>query len=415
MTERTDVIVVGGGVIGLASALELLEAGRSVRLVERSHLGAGASDGNCGLITPSHALPLTQPGTVRQVLKGMWRASSPVLVRPRLDLGLLAWGLRFARRCNERSMMEAMNGRRALLDLSRALFPELVEREGLAVEWETLGLMEVFASEQARAAAEPVQRLLADHGIRSEPFEHDALLAREPALRDDVAGGSWYPEDAQLRPEALVRELARVVEAKGAIIEVATPVHGIETGNGRARGITTANGTIEADHLVLATGAWSPELGRQLGLRLPVQPGKGYSITMTRPEPCPTVPLLLSDANMGVTPWPSGYRLAGTMEFAGFDAALRRARLDALVKGARRFLREPLGEQGVEWCSWRPMCADELPIIDRAPRFPNVVVATGHGMMGVSMAPATAKLVAQLVTGAEPCVDPAPYALARFG
>ena len=118
---------------------------------------------------------------------------------------------------------------------------------------------------------------------------------------------------------------------------------------------------------------------------------------------------------MGVTPWPSGYRLAGTMEFAGFDATLRRARLDALVKGARRYLRVPVGEEAVDWCGWRPMSADELPIIDCAPRFPNAVVATGHGMMGVSMAPATAKLVAALVTGSEPCLDPAPYAVSRFG
>lgn len=386
-------IVVGGGVIGLACANALLDAGRSVRVLERETVGSGASHGNCGLITPSHALPLNRPGMVRKALRWMWRADSPILVRPRLDREFLAWGLRFARNCRLDRMHATMRGRAQLLETSRELFVELIEKDGLDCEWETHGLLEVFATTAALEADAPTQQWLEQHGVRSEPI--DRLLEFEPALRDDLAGGRWYPRDAQLRPEQFVAELARVVRAKGARIEEKCAVGNLEE--------------LQAGHVVIATGAWAPEL-----CRVPVQPGKGYSITAARPEPCPRRPLLLHESNMGVTPWPSGYRLAGTMEFAGYDARLRRPRLDALHAGARRYLRHGPVEATEEWCGWRPMTPDELPIIDRLPQRPTVICAVGHGMMGVSMAPATARLVTDMVVGAEPFVDPAPYSLARL-
>lgn len=415
LAERADVVVVGGGVIGLAVALELSAAGRSVLVLERATAGAGASHGNCGLLTPSHSLPLTQPGMVRRVLGWMLREDAPIYVRSRFDLGFLAWGLRFARHCNERSMLAALHGRAALLELSRALFDDWVARLALRVEYETVGLLEAYATEQGRDSAHAAHALLATHGIRSEAWSAAELQRCEPALRDGMAGGQWYPSDAHLRPDALVRELARCARAAGATLREDAPALGIETERGRVLGVRTARGSVACGQLVLCAGAWSPPLGRALGLRLAVQPGKGYSITSARPAVCPTVPLLLKEANMAVTPWPSGLRLGGTMEFAGLDTTLRRKRLDALRVGAARFLREPLGADPVEWCGWRPMTPDELPLIGPAPRFPNAIVATGHGMMGVSMATGTAQLVRELATGAPPCVDPAPYAPTRFG
>lgn len=415
LAERADVVVIGGGVIGLAIALELAAAGRAVRVFERAQPGAGASHGNCGLLTPSHSLPLTQPGMVRRVLGWMLREDAPIYVRKRFDLGFLAWGLRFARHCNARSMHSALRGRAALLELSRTLFDEWVARHALRVEYETAGLLEVYATAAGRDHAAPAHALLAEHGIRSEELARAELLRREPALRDDVAGGQWYPSDAHLRPDALVSELLRCALGAGAQCDTESPVTAIETARGRVTGVRTARGAVACGQLVLCAGAWSPPLGRALGLNLAVQPGKGYSITSARPSRCPSVPLLLKEANMAVTPWPSGLRLGGTMEFDGLDATLRPARLAALRRGAARFLHEPLGAEPAEWCGWRPMTPDELPLIGLAPRFPNAFVATGHGMMGVSMATGTAQLVRELVTGAPPCVDPAPYAPQRFG
>lgn len=414
LEARAEVVIVGGGVIGLACAVELAEAGREVVLLERARLGDGASSGNCGLLTPSHSLPLTQPGMVRKAIAWMAREDAPIYVRKRLDLGFLLWGMRFARRCREPAMRAALRGRGALLELSRALYDDFVARHAPDAEYETVGLLEVYATEAGRAAAEPAHALLAEQGVASTPVAPDALLAREPALREGLAGCQWYPRDAHLRPEALLRGLRRRALALGVRIVEGAAADGFECGARGVAGVSAAGRVWRCAQLVLCAGVWSPPLGRALGLRLPIQAGKGYSITTLRPASCPAVPLLLKEANMAVTPWASGLRLGGTIEFAGLDAELRPARLDALRRGAARFLREPLGAEPVEWCGFRPMTPDELPLLGRAPRAPNAIVATGHGMMGVSMAPATARIVRELIGGELPSVDLAPFAPDRY-
>jgi D-amino-acid dehydrogenase len=406
VSERSDVIVVGGGLVGLACARALLRAGRAVHVLEAERVGAGASWGNCGLITPSHALPLTRPGMMRTALRGMLKRDSPVHVPPRLDLEFVSWGLRFAARCSKAGMLDAMRGRGALLERSRVLFDEWMD-EGMACEWEAQGVIEVFATDAARTHSTEAARLLADHGVESEELEAEELATLEPALRPGMAGGRRFPRDAQLRPDGLIEALLAQVRAAGGTVE-----EGVRVSALTERGVETAAGPREAEVVVLATGAVAPQLAKGLGLKVPIQPGKGYSITSQRPAVCPNVPLLLAEANMAVTPWPSGVRLGGTMEFAGYDERLNHRRVEALRRGAARYLPEALGADPVEWWGWRPMTPDELPILDRVR--PGLVLAVGHGMMGVSMAPATGELVAGLVTGQEQAVDPAPYALARF-
>ena len=406
VTERADIVVIGAGVIGLACARELLRAGREVLVLEAKQICAGASWGNCGLVTPSHSLPLTRPKMMRQVLRLLLREDAPVRVKPRLEPSFLAWGLRFAARCSQAGMLESMRGRGALLERSRGLFDEWMA-DGLDCEWEAKGVLEVFATEATRHHSEGVADLLSDHGVESEVVTAKELTRREPALRDGLIGGRLFPRDAQLRPDRLVHELARQVRAAGGEIREGCAVEAL--GKGELR---VAAGTIEARTTVVAVGAIAPKLLRGVRLKAPIQPGKGYSITMGRPDPCPNVPLLLAEANMAVTPWPSGLRLGGTMELAGYDETLNRARVEALRIGANRFLRSIEGADPVEWWGWRPMTPDELPIIDQ-PR-PGLVLAIGHGMMGVSMAPATAELVVSLVTGSEQTVDAQPYRLSRF-
>jgi D-amino-acid dehydrogenase len=409
---RSDVIIIGGGVVGLACANALLDAGRSVTVLERETVGCGASRGNCGLITPSHALPLNRPGMVRKVLKWIGKADAPILLRPRLSWEAVTWGLRFMRNCRPERMLSSLLGRAALLEVSRDMYSAWIAAEEIACEWEELGLLEVFATDAGQAEADEIYGQLEEHGLVSERLDRAALLEHEAALRDDLTGARLWARDAHLRPDRLVDEFERRVREKGAVIEENCPVDDVLTEGGSVSAVVTAAGAREAGHFVLACGAWSPKLGRAFGVKLPVQPGKGYAITAERPDPCPRYPLLLREANMGVTPWPSGLRLAGTMEFAGFDGRLRRARVEALRAGATRYLKQPPPAGGEEWFGYRPMSPDELPIIDMLKT--NAVVATGHGMMGVSMAPATARLVAELVTGAEPFVDPAPYRADRF-
>ena len=368
-------------------------------------MGAGASWGNCGLVTPSHALPLTRPGMVRTALAGMLRADSPLRVAPRLDLDLFSFGLRFAARCSRAGMLEAMKARRALLERSRELF-ELWAEGGLACQWEAGGVLEVFASPRAREHSAEVAVLLAEHGVESEDLEPDTLASMEPALREGMAGGRLYPRDAHLRPDALVEGLVSQVREAGGVVQEGARVSALHEG-----GVTLDGETLEAEVVVLATGAVAPRLARTMGLKLPIQPGKGYSLTFDRPEICPSRPLLLAEANMAVTPWADGLRLGGTMELAGYDESLNRTRLETLRRGAEGYLQGVPEGEPTEWWGWRPMTPDELPILERVR--PGLVLAVGHGMMGVSMAPTTAEAVTKLVTGCEQVLDLSPYRLER--
>lgn len=409
-------VIVGGGVIGIACAYYLAHSGWSVTLVERDEIGMGCSHANCGLVCPSHVLPLAEPGVAWKTLTTVFRRDSPLSIALRFDPGLWGWLLQFARRCNPAAMTEAGRACQALLESSRQLYGELVHRESLDCEWETRGLLFVFESDHEMAAYAHTDALLrTSFNLPATRYDRDALIDLEPALKPGLAGGWHYATDAHLRPDKLLSSWRRVVEARGVTIREHCAVHGFAREGDAARAVQTSAGELVADAVVVATGAWTPQFRRPLGGRIPIQPGKGYSITMPRPAQCPAIPLLFPERRVVVTPMQSGYRLGSIMEFAGYDATMNRRRLDLLKAGASRYLREPYGDAvDEEWFGWRPMTYDGKPIIDRSPAMRNVYIAAGHNMLGLSMAPATGKLIAELLSGTTLHVDPAPYSLARF-
>jgi D-amino-acid dehydrogenase len=413
--EQPDVVIVGAGVIGLASAWYLLASGRSVQVLDQQDVGAGSSHGNCGTITPSHAPPLAAPGVVGQALRGMLRADSPLFIRSRLDPSLWRWLLRFAGRCNRQDWRAAAQGRGALLNASRELLVELVREQRLQCEFVESGLVYAFREAATARRLDADVDALAELGIAVERWDDQRLLAEEPALKPGVVGGMFFPGDASLRPDRYVAELARCVRAAGGMIESGAAVTSIEPD---ASGVTLrlADGRrLRGGHALVAAGAWSPMLLKSLRLQVPVQPGKGYSITYTSPNQVPRRPLVLKEPSVCVTAWGSGYRLGSTMEFSGYDSRLNRTRLDALVRGAQTFLHEPEGPRRLEeWYGWRPMTWDDLPLIGAAPGHPRLLLACGHGMLGVSMSAATGMLVADLICGRAPVVDPHPYDPRRF-
>lgn len=415
MHERDDVLVIGGGVIGLACALALLEAGRSVRVLEAGTAGCGSSHGNCGTLTPSHAAPLAAPGTIGKVLGWMLTPDAPFYVKPRFDPALWAWFARFAARCNARDWSETMRHKGAILARSRVLFPDWIARHGLDCEFAESGVDYLFRSQAGMdhdlAEVEPLRAL----GIEVEVIDAAEYARREPAVKPGLAGVIRFPGDASLRPDRYVAELARAVrERGGAIAEHCEATHlAVERDAVR---VDTARGEFHARDVVLAAGAWSPKLARSAGLSaLPVQPGKGYSITYDRPALVPAQPVVLRERSVCVTAWGSGFRLGSTMEFSGYDTSLNRRRLDALERGAAEYLHEPVGPaKREEWFGWRPLTFDDLPIVGRMPGHRHVWAATGHGMMGMGMSPATAELLADLICEREPALDPAPYRAGRF-
>ncbi|GAB2584241.1 FAD-dependent oxidoreductase [Dyella jejuensis] len=415
--SRSDVLILGGGVVGLSCAWFLLQGGASVRVLEQGTPGCGSSHGNCGTITPSHAAPLAMPGMVGVALRSMLRADAPFYLNPRFDVPRLRWLLGFARHCNWRDFHRAAQARAAILQRSRHVLAALIRSEGLDCEFVEAGLLYVYRSAAAMAADERHHAELLDRlGIPVQRLRADEVQAMEPALRPGVQGGLFHPEDARLRPDRYVAELARLVRERGGVIESGAKVGRFETEGQRITGVTTSGGRFAGDRVVLALGAWSPLLGRQLGLRMPMQPGKGYSLTYSRPTLVPRHAMVLREAAVCVTTWESGFRLGSTMEFSGYAEGLNRKRLDALRRGAAEGLHAPEGPQlQEEWWGWRPMSMDEVPIIGPSARWSNLHLATAHGMLGVSMSAATGELIAAQCNGTPPPFDAAPYAPARFG
>jgi D-amino-acid dehydrogenase len=415
-SKRHDVLILGGGIIGLVCAYYLLKAGRGVTILEQNTLASGSSHGNCGTITPSHAPPLSQPGMIGKAIQWMLTPDAPFRVAPRLDFELFGWMLQFARRCNWNDYHRLARAKGPLLLRSRELLGELVRAENLACEFEESGTLYVHRDQAAFDAAGHLPKTLADCGIVMERIDAARCRAMEPALNDSIVGGYWNPGDARLRPDRYAAEMARVVKALGGEIHESTTVTGFRRGSDRLDAVLTDRGEFVADEIVFALGSWSPQLGKQLDLRIPIQPGKGYSITYTRPTRAPRIPLTLRERSVCVSVWESGYRLGSTMEFAGYDTSLNRARLDALKRSAAEYLVEPEGPAVVEeWYGWRPMTYDDLPLIGRTSKWKNLMLATGHSMLGVTMSAATGELVAQLFAGGETALDAATFSPARFG
>ena len=414
---ETDVAIIGGGVIGIACAYYLAGAGRSVRVLERGKVGSGASRANCGLVTPSHAAPLTLPGMPSKALRMMLDPGSPFHINARIGLADLPWFVRMARACGSAAAGRSMRARAALLNSSRALYDELLRGEGLQCRWETVGLLEVYRDPAVRTAQQRLAEALTEVGVRSVDLDGEQARRREPALREEVCGARWFQDDAHLRPDLLAAEWARVVRARGADIVEDCAVEAARIEGGRVLELATSKGPVRSRHVVVAAGAWSPRLSDILGIAIRVRPGKGYSITMRRPDVCPALPLLLKERSVAVTPWSDGFRLGGTMQFAGYDDRLEPRRLAAIREGAGRYLLTTFGEaegEFAEWTGWRPMSPDEVPFIGPSPRHRNLLLATGHGMLGVSMATGTGKLVSELICERPPHVDPAFYDPARL-
>ena len=415
--ESIDCLVIGAGVSGLATALALLEDGRAVTVVDAGRIGGGASHGNCGTITPSHATPLAAPGTIAKAFKWMFTPDAPLYIKPTLDPDVLRWMLGFALRCNEKDWEASARAKYALLSDSRIRLQDWVARYGLACEFAESGEDYVFRDPRNFEREQHEVPLLRELGVDVELMDGKAYEAIEPALKPGVAGAIRFRGDARLRPDKYVAELARVVRGKGGIIHEHCALQGLEAG---VDGVLarTARGNLRARDAVLAVGAWSALLADAVGqhwLRRAIQPGKGYSITYSAPDVVPVRPMILHEPSVCVTAWGSGFRLGSTMEFSGFDDSLNPARLAALERGAAAFLHVPTGPELQErWFGWRPMSRDDIPLLGRAPGQRHLWLATGHGMMGVSMSATTGQLMADLIAGRTPGVNPAPFDPARF-
>jgi D-amino-acid dehydrogenase len=415
--NEKDVLVIGAGVSGLATAFALLQSGRQVTVIDAGRIGGGASHGNCGTITPSHAPPLAAPGMIGTAIRWMLTPDAPLYVHPGFDPTLWRWLLGFAARCNQRDWIASAQAKYALLADSRLRLAEWIRDFGIECEFVESGEDYVFRDLRRLEKEQHELPLLRELGIPMRIVDGPTYEAMEPALKPGVAGAIRFTGDASLRPDRYVSELARLVRQHGGTIIEDMALQSLQSEGDRVSAIT-ASGILRARDVVVATGAWAPRLASAIGvpwLRKAIQPGKGYSITYSRPVLVPKTPLMLRDRSVCVTTWGDGYRLGSTMEFSGFDTRLNERRLGALERGAREFLHEPVGARLHErWYGWRPMSRDDIPLIGRAPGHRHLWLATGHGMMGVGMSAGTGQLMADMIQGRAPAIDPTPFDPARF-
>jgi len=396
-------VVVGGGVIGACTAYYLAKRGQRVTLLEQNELCSGSSLGNAGQITPGH-LPLPQPGMATRNIRWLFKRTSPLYVKPRCDLELFDWLLRFARACTPRHLRRSTELLCRLGDEAYQLFDELASEFDFRLRKK--GRLEVCRSEKSLAGTQKEARLLEHFGFESQVLTGAEVNAFEPAIICDVAGAVYYPESGDCDPEQFVLQTICAAKRLGAEVRENTEVLALQSNPDSSIKVLTQAGEITADSVVLACGAWRGPKAHQLGLRMPIQPGKGYHLDVERPDPCPTHPVVFVEEKIFINPFDDVLRLAGTMEMSGFNLHQEETRLDMLAIGARRYFTDHSAlTVRSRWCHWRPMTPDGLPVIGPTPNNRRVWVATGHGMLGLTQGPITGRLLAEWILDGQPSID----------
>lgn len=414
--QHTDVLVVGGGVIGIATAHYLQEQGLAVTVIDQGKMGQGSSHGNCGYICPSHLLPLAEPGRILAGFKALFNPRSAFKFKPQWRLAYYRWLYQFAKRCQHDRMMAGAQHLKSILDDSQKAYRRLFETTDINAQWQESGLLYVFQTAKGLDGFSRTNDLLSAHFNTPAEFIHGRDLPDfDPALKSDLAGAYHYPNDASLSPSQLISRWVDRLKGQGVRFVEQCQLIGIEKQDKQIKSIKTNQGQWRADAFVMATGAWSSHWAEQLGLSIPVEPCKGYSVTMGKPDVCPQVPMLFSEHHVGVTPFEDTLRLGSMIEFAGFNTHIPPSRINQLYQSVTPYLRSRISRDNEQpWFGWRPMTWDSLPIIGRVPRVSNAYLATGHNMLGMTLAPATGKMVAAMITGDEPDIDPSPFAPDRF-
>lgn len=408
------VLIIGGGVIGLSTAYYAARRGLRVSVVDRG--GGGCSFGNAGMIVPSHFTPLAAPGMVAMGLKWMWNPESPFYIKPRLNWELAAWAWKFMRASTKEHVARCAPVIRDLSFASRAVFEELAQTLDFGLV--KRGLLMLCKTQ--RALDEEARTAVAANalGVPAEMLDAKATSALDPAVTMDVAGSVYFPKDCHLSPERFMAVLRGELERMGVTFHDDTKVKGWRTEGRRVLAVETSCGEMEADEFALCGGAWSPEILRGLRVQLPMQAGKGYSLTLAKPRELPQLCAIFTEARVAVTPMNGALRFGGTMEIAGLDETINPRRVAGIVKAVSRYYPQFSPDDFADvkpWAGLRPCSPDGMPYIGRIRAYDNLSTATGHAMMGISLAPITGKLMADVFMRELPAINLALLDPERYG
>lgn len=416
MNSKHDVLIIGGGPVGLSCAYYLLKSGRKVTLLDAKEIGKGSGSGNAGHIVPSHIIPLAAPGVVTSALKWMLDpAHSPFGMKVSLDPKYISWLLQFVMACNDANVQRSIKPLNDLGQLSAKNFAQLIAEEKFDCSYQEKGLLFLYKTESAFSGGKHEGELMQKHGIPVSVYDKNKIHEVEPAALDDVIGGVHFTGDSHLNPGVFLKLLSERVRAMGAEMFENTPVTGFESTNEKITKVKTDAGDFEAKQIILAAGAFSPSVVRGLKINIPIQPARGFSLTMSATKQIPGHALILGERRVAVSPMGGVLRFTGRLELGNFSMMPNPVWIQRIENSAREYLHldEKLDVKET-WAGLRPTTPDGMPIIGYSPRYSNLILATGHAMLGLSLAPGTGQVVAELVNGKETAFDLRPLKLERF-
>lgn len=413
--SKADVLIVGGGVIGLCSAFYCTENGMSVELVERDRIPAGSSSGNAGLIVASHVSPLATPELLREGIRHLFDPYGPFTIKLRPDRELLSWLSKYFGYCNQKHAEKAVEAMVPFMARSRELHEKLASVGGGQYDYAGDGLLFLYSDQKNFRKGQQHASRMKKYGIESRFISGDSFRRMDGGFGENIAGAVEYPNDGRLNPASFVSWLADRLKTKSCRIHEETEVIGFETFDRKVNRVKTTKGDFAADAFVVCAGAWSSLLLRMLCVSLPLYGAKGYSVTFDLPESAPSVPLLLEEPRIAVTPYKDSFRIAGVLDLSGFDMAVDPKRIVNMENQVKNFL-PGLNDLKVReiWRGLRPCAPDGLPVIGRAGNFKNLWVATGHATKGMSLGPSTGKMVADLLLGKSIGRQSVDFSLERF-
>lgn len=407
------VVVVGAGIVGLACASYLRRDGHEVTIVERDGPGEGTSKGNAGAVSPGSCAPLAMPGVFRKIPGWLLDREGPLTIRPAYFPRALPWLLRFMAAAAPERVEKIADALRALHRPTFDCYAPLVKDAGCEDLIRRTGTMFAFRSEAALRGSEREWKLRRDRGVELRPVTGGELREIEPALAPTFTHGMYLPTHGYVaEPYRLSLALASHFQASGGRIERARVTRILPSGDSVA--VEYEGGRLGADYAVLAAGVRSGELLAPLGIRVPLETQRGYHVTLADPGFTPRLPVSVSEGKYYATPMEGGLRVAGTVEFAGLEAPPDYRRARRLLAQVQQLYPQVRVEAFTEWMGHRPCMPDSLPVVGPAPRHPRLMLAFGHGHNGMTSGPVTGRLVADLIAGRAPIIDPAPYAATRF-
>lgn len=394
-----EVVIVGGGIVGLCCAWHLHEAGMNVTIIDKGDFSEGCSFGNSGMIVPSHFIPLASPGMIAKGLKWMFSKGSPFYIRPRINLELAQWLWQFYRAADKKHVVESAPLLRDMHIEGREFYDRLNSAPGYNFNFENKGILMMYQSAKAEHEETETAEMAHALGIEANKLSPDDLKELDPGVAFNVRGAVHFPGDAHLAPHILMKQMIIDLQKKGIEFIGESEVIKIRDNEKAGAKIFIRNqNVIDTRHVIVSTGSWSGILMKNSGYKLPMQDGKGYAMTIHQPNGMPSIPAILIEARVAITPMGDQLRVAGTLEISGMDHQINPYKIKSIVNAATNYYPElKITDPGPAWYGYRPCTPDGMPCIGKIKENSSIVLATGHAMMGLSLAPATGRMVRDII------------------